>query len=159
MNTTNSSTHIFGNDDRPVFRIIVYCLSLAFSVLIASLETIRPATSAFTFEFSWRTLLTFLIGAAIVVPCFRTIFLSPHIRRRIVALAMVVMIGLSAFLYPLRFVPAHKYAAIFTGLAIAVATVTLVGGILFTINRFLNADELATQSEKHAALPIRLQGK
>ena len=147
MNATTTNTHFFGSDDRPVFRIIIYSLSLAFSVLIASLETVRPTGGnfGFYFEVSWKTALTFLAGAAITVPCFRTIFLSPHKVRRNIALAVVVVIGLVSFLYPLRFVPSDKFGAIFTGLGIAVTVLSLIGAVLFTINRFLNADQRAVE--------------
>jgi hypothetical protein len=150
MKTTNTDSHIFGSDDRPVFRIIIYCLSLAFSGLIASLETLRPTTSGFSFHLSWRTLLTFLIGVAIFVPCFKTIFLSPNKRGRVAGLALVVVVGLVSFLFPLRFVPTEEFGALFTGLSIAVCFVSTIGGILFVISRFLNADERQTELEAQA---------
>jgi hypothetical protein len=143
-----TNSHIFGKDDRPVFRIIIYCLSLAFSVLIASLETVRPAQDGFAFEVSWRTAVAFLIGAAITVPCFRTMFLSPSKARRNSALALVVVIGVASFLYPLRFVPSEKFGAIFVGLSIAACALSVIGVVLFGINRFLNADQHATERGK-----------
>lgn len=146
MTTNLESSHIFGKDDRPVFRIIIYCLSLAFSVLIASLETVRSARDGFAFEVSWRTAVAFLLGAALTVPCFRTIFLSPNKARRNAALTVVVVIGVASFLYPLRFVPSEKFGAIFTGLTIAACTLSVIGVILLTINRFLNADQRAMEN-------------
>jgi len=150
MKTTNNDSHFFGSDDRPVFGIIVYCLSLAFSVLIASLETLRPTTSGFTFHPSWRTLLTFFIGVAIFIPCFKTIFLSPHKRGRVAGMALVVVVGLVSFLFPLRFVPTEEFGALFTGLSIAVCFLSTIGGILFVISRFLNAEERQTELEAQA---------
>ena len=150
MKTTNTDSHIFGSDDRPVFRIIVYCLSLAFSVLIASLETLRPTTSGFSFHLSWRTLLTFFIAVAVFVPCFETIFLSPNKRGRVAGMALVVVVGLVSFLFPLRFVPTEEFGALFTGLSIAVCFLSTIGGILFVISRFLNADERQTELEAQA---------
>jgi hypothetical protein len=147
MNTNETKSRFFGRDDRTVFRIIIGSLSLAFSVLIASLETVRPAPFGFSFRISWNTLVTLAGAAVIVVPCFRTLFLSRHASRRKAALAMVVMIGLASFLYPLRFVPSAKFGEIFIGLAIAVGALSLVGGCLLAINRFLNADQLATEAE------------
>ena len=58
------------------------------------------------------------------------------------------MIGLASFLYPLRFVPSEKFGAIFTGLMIAVCALSVIGMILFTINRFLNADQRAMENGK-----------
>lgn len=147
-NFTNS--HIFGSDDRPVFQIIVYCLSFAFAVLVASLETLRSAGSGLTFAISWNTCGVFIIGALIFVPCFKIIFLSPSKARRVVALGLIVVIGLLSFLYPLRFVRVEQFGAIFTGLTIAVCALSTIGGILFVINRFLNADQRRTALEAHA---------
>ena len=145
MNATDTNSHIFANDDRPVFRIIVYCLTLAFSVLIASLQTLRGASSGFAFEFSWRTILTFVISAALLVPCFKIAFLSPSKRARIATFVLVAVIGLASLLYPLRFVQSEKLGAIFTGLTIATCVLSTIGGILFAINRFLNADQRETE--------------
>ena len=147
MNTKETKTRFFGRDDRTVFRIIIGCLSLAFSVLVASLETVRPAPFGFSFHVSWNTLLTLGVAAVIVVPCFRTLFLSRHASRRKAALAIVVMIGLASFLYPLRFVPTTKFGDIFIGLAIAVGALSMIGRCLFAINQFLNADQRATEAE------------
>ena len=141
MKATDAEEHIFGSDDRPVFRIIIYCLSLAFAVLIASLEALRPSPNGFAFEVTWRTWLTFVIGAAFFVLCFKTIFLSPSKKRRITAMAPVVMTGFAGFLYPIRFVPPEKHGALFLGLGLAVCFLSTIGGMMYAISRFLNADE------------------
>lgn len=148
MKIPDTDSHIFGQDDRTVFRIIVYCLSLAFSVLVASLETLRSTDTGFTFVISWRTLLALVVGGVIFVPCFKTSFLSPSKRRRTVAIALAVVTGFVSFLYPLRFVPAHKLGAIFTGLTIAACVLSTIGGILFVIKRSLDADERRTALEQ-----------
>ena len=141
MKTTDADAHIFCRDDRPVFRIIIYCLSLAFAVMVASLEALRPSPNGFAFQVSWRTWLTFFIGAAFFVMCFKMIFLSPSKKRRVAALVPVVMTGFAGFLYPLRFVPAEKHGALFLGLGLAVCFLSAIGGMLYAISRFLNADE------------------
>ncbi len=130
-----------------VFRIIVFCLSLAFSVMFASLEMLRPTAFGFTFLPSWRTLLTFVIGAAICVPCFKMIFHSPSKKRRVAGLVLVVFTGMVSFLYPLRFLPTQRFGEIFTGLGIAFCFLSIIGGSLFVIGRFLNADERKAESE------------
>lgn len=145
-NSRNNSPSIFGNNDNQVFAIIVYCLSLAFSVLITSLETVRLTRAGFSFEFTWRTLFVFLISAAFVLPCFRIIFLSKRQTLRKAALAVVCAIGGGSFLYPLRFVPSEKFADIFLGLTIAACALTVVGGMLYIINRFLNMDAAASEA-------------
>jgi hypothetical protein len=123
----------------------------SFSVLIASLETLRPTISGFSFHLSWRTLLTFFIAMAIFVPCFKTIFLSPNQRGRFAGLVLIVVVGLVSFLFPLRFVPTEKFGALFAGLSISVCFLSTIGGILFVIGRFLNADERQTELEAQAS--------
>ena len=140
MNKSTTNTHFFGNDDRPVFRIIVYCLSLAFSVLVASLETVRHDASGLSFQLSWRTLVVFVLGALFFVPCFKVVFQSPNRKSRIIALASVCVVGVAAFLYPLRYVPMEKHGEIFIGLAIATVLLSGIGIALLVINRFLNTD-------------------
>ena len=149
MKKATVETHIFGKDDRPVFRIIIYCLSLAFSVLLASSETVRPSPAGFgfTFEITWRTATMFLIGAGVTIPCFKTLFLSRSNLRRHMALALVILIGLGSFLHPLRFVPSEKFGQIFIGLTIAACVLSGIGAILFLINRFLNEDQRAIEAE------------
>ena len=140
MNKGTTNTHFFGNDDRPVFRIIIYCLSLAFSVLVASLETVRHGASGLSFELSWRTFVVFVLGGLFFVPCFKVIFQSSNRKARVVALASVCEVGVAAFLYPLRYVPKEKHGEIFIGLAIATVLLSGIGIALLSINRFLNND-------------------
>jgi hypothetical protein len=121
-------------------RIIVSGLSLAFSTLIASLQTLRPASSGFAFEFSWWTLLAFIAGAIAVVPCFLTIVYSPRKTRRTIALAIIILIGICSFLYPLRFVPKEKFSAIFSGLALAALALAIVAAFLLLVRRFFEKD-------------------
>lgn len=147
MRTTPETTHIFGSDDRPVFRIIVYCLSLAFSVLVASLESVQLTNYGFGFHFGWRTVLAFALAAAVVIPCFKVAFLSPSKARRIAAFSVVAAIGIGSFLYPLRFVSGEKLAHVLTGLVIAASVLSVVGTFLFIANRLLNADQRATEAK------------
>jgi hypothetical protein len=140
MKNVATNTHFFGSDDRPVFRIIVYSLSLAFSVLVASLETVRHGASGLSFELSWRTIVVFALSALFFVPCFKVIFQSSNRKARVVALASVCAVGVAAFLYPLRYVPVEKHGEIFIGLAIATVLLSGIGIALLVINRFLNSD-------------------
>ncbi len=122
-------------------RIIVYGLSLAFSVLIASSQTVRSTATGFTFRFTAGTLIAFLVGAAVVVPCFHVIFYSKRKRLRYAALAVVVAIGCGGFLYPLRFVQGEARPQIFIGLIVAACALSVVAGLMFVVSRFLSRDE------------------
>jgi hypothetical protein len=140
MNRTGTGSQIFGNDDRPVFQIIIYSFALAFAVLIASLESLRQSSFGFSFHISWRTPLTLVLAAAVIVPCLKTLFHAPSGKRRFAAFALIVTIGLSSFLYPLRFVQSEKFGEIFIGLTVAVCLLSAIAGFLFAISRFLSAD-------------------
>jgi hypothetical protein len=128
------------DNSRVLNRIIVVGLSMAFSALIASLETLRPAPSGFAFEFSWKTLASFAVGLAVVVPCFRAIVYSQSKPRRFSALIVVGLIGIASFFYPLRFVPREKYSAIFGGLALAAVALCIVVALLLMARRFFEKD-------------------
>jgi nitrate reductase gamma subunit len=97
-------------------------------------------------DISWKTFVIFLIGAAIFVPLFKVIFHSASRKRRVAALSLIGMIGLISFLYPLRFVPSEKFGEIFAGLGMAACVLSAIGGILFAIRRFLDADEQRTKN-------------
>jgi hypothetical protein len=141
MKTSDGNPQTSGRNDRQLLAIFVYCLSLAFSVLVASLETIRSTNSGFTFEVSGRTVLVFVVAAVVFVPCFKALFHSQQSHIRVAVLILVCAIGVGAFAYPLRFVPTERYSEIIHGLAVAIVALSVIGGILFAMNRFLTADE------------------
>jgi peptidoglycan/LPS O-acetylase OafA/YrhL len=127
--------------DRQVMRIIVYGLSLAFSVLIASTQTVRATATGFQFQFTAGTVFAFLAGAAVVVPCFHAIFYSKRKPLRRFALVVVIAIGFGGFLYPLRFVQGEARPAIFIGLIVAACALSMVAALMFAASRFLSQDE------------------
>ena len=129
------------NNDQLLSGIIVYGFSLAFGLLIASLEALRPTTIGFTIQFSWSTVVALLVGAAIMMPFFHAIVYSRRKYLRRAALAFVVVIGLGAFLYPMRVVPAEKLRAVFVGLAVAVGALSVMATFLFLLHRFFEKEE------------------
>lgn len=127
--------------DPGLSRIMVIALTLAFSVLIASLEALRVSPGGFTFSVTWGTFLAMGLGMALVGPCFYTLVYSgPKFTRRI-AVAVIVCIGITGFFYPLRFVPREKMGQIFGGLALAVCALGMVALFVYLLHRFLLRDE------------------
>ena len=122
-------------------RVITYGLSISFGAGIASLETVRRTPNGFTLEVTWRTLLVFLLGTAILLPCFKKIFNSRHQRTRRSLLAMVVVLGLAGFFYPMQFVPEAKRADVFLGLFAAALVLGAIAAALFRIIKYLEKDE------------------
>lgn len=128
-------------NERLLKHIIVYGFSGAFGLVVASLEALKPTTSGFDIEFSWWTLVALVAGAAIMLPCFQIIVSSERKYLRRAALSVVTLLGLGAFFYPISVVPQEGMRAVFTGLAVAVVALSVMGGLLLVLHRFFERDE------------------
>jgi hypothetical protein len=128
-------------NDRLLNRIIIYGFSVAFGMVLASLEALRPTTSGFAIEISRWTLVTLVVGAAGMFPWFYFIIYSQRRYLRRVALTVVTLLGLGAFFYPMRVVPEEKMRPIFIGLAAAAAALSIMGGFLLLLHHFFESEE------------------
>lgn len=128
-------------NERLLTQIIVYGFSLAFGLVIASLEALKPTTTGFTIQLSSGTLIALGIGAITLLPCFRLIVYSDRKWPRRFALGVIVLVGLGAFFYPMRVVPAEKWRAVFTGLVVAGLALSVMAGLLLLLHRFFERDE------------------
>jgi hypothetical protein len=128
-------------NDRQMNGIIVYGFSLAFGLVIASLQALQPTATGFAIRFSGWTVGAFLLGSAIMVPCFHVIVHSENKSHRRAALTTVVLLGLGAFFYPMRVVPHEKYRPIFIGLAAAAAALSILACLLLVLHRFFENDQ------------------
>jgi hypothetical protein len=128
-------------DERLLNRIIVYGFSAAFGLVVASLQALQPIRTGFAIEFSWWTLVAFLTGTVLMLPCFSIIVYSERKTPRRSALAVVTLVGLGAFFYPMRVVPHEKMRAIFTGLGVAIIALTVMGSLLLLLHRFFEREE------------------
>jgi hypothetical protein len=127
--------------DPGLSRIMVICLTLAFSVLIASMEALRVTDSGFAFSVTWRTALALVLGALVVGPCFHTVVYAGTKLTRKIAVIIIVCIGVTGFFYPLRFVPQQQMRSIFGGLALAIIALGMVATFIYLLHRFLSSDE------------------
>ena len=128
-------------DERLLNGIIILGFSGAFGLVIASLQALRGTATGFAIELSWWTLLAVLIGTAAMTPLFYVIVLSRRRTLRRAALAVVVLVGVVAFFYPMRVVPHERLRNIFTGLAVAVGALSVVAGLLLLLRRFFEHDD------------------
>jgi hypothetical protein len=128
-------------NDRALNNILVYGFSLAFGLVIASLQALRSTPSGFAILISGWTLLALLFGAALTFPCFWVIVRSRSHALRRGALTLVSLLGLGAFFYPMRVVPREKYTPVFIGLFAAVTALSVVAGLLLMLHRFFERDE------------------
>ncbi|MDB6121875.1 MAG: hypothetical protein JWQ71_868 [Pedosphaera sp.] len=125
----------------------MYSTALAFGCMIASLEALRPSGTGFSFEVTFRTLIAFMLGGTIAFPFWRLILNGSNWSQRkltIVGVSLVLLLlllGVGAFLYPLRFVPKDKLPEIRTGLITAVFALSGVGLLLWGVKRFIDSDE------------------
>lgn len=139
------------NDDsknqRRLYPIFTLSTALGFGCMVATLEALRPDSAGFSFDVSYKTLIAFIAGGAIAFPLWRLILNGTRLRQRNLNLAtgtMVVallVLGIGAFLYPLRFVPRDKWPDIRFGLITAVCALSGVACLLLGVKRFMDADE------------------
>jgi len=120
---------------------MVYGFSLAFGLVVASLQALRPTPTGFSIELSWWSLVAFVIGTVLTLPCFLIIVRSERRRLRRCALAVIVLLGLGSFFYPMRIVPHERVRAVFVGLAVAAMALSMVGGLLVLLYRFFEKEE------------------
>jgi hypothetical protein len=128
-------------DDSLLNRIIICGFSLAFGLVVASLQALRPAPAGFAIVPSWWSLVALVIGAGMTLPCFVIIVHSKRKNLRRAALCLVSLLGLGAFFYPMRFVPLENFRPVFTGLAAAVGALSVLGGLLLLLRRFFEGEE------------------
>lgn len=126
--------------DPGLSRIMLICLSLAFIVLICSMESLRVTPQGFSFDVTWRTALAVVLGATVVVPCFYTLVYKGTRIARAIAKGIVAAIGVSGFFYPIRFVPQEQMRAIFTGLTLALCALGTIAIFMFLLHRSLDRD-------------------
>ncbi|HLH55228.1 MAG TPA: hypothetical protein VKY92_16610 [Verrucomicrobiae bacterium] len=133
------------SDDRLLNGIVIGGFSGAFGLVIASLQALRRTATGFAIDLSWWTVVTLLAGAVAMAPFFYLIVMSerPVLRRG--ALAVVVLVGIVSFFYPMRIVPHDRLRFVFTGLAVAAAALSVISCLLLLLHHFFEQDE---QSQK-----------
>src|ERR1700733_13166834 len=104
--------------NRDILRIITFGSALTWGGIMASLQALTPAPAGFSFHVSWLTVAAFIGGTAAV-----------YFFWRLIAEALLILSGVAAFLYPLRFVPKSKLPEISIGLAFAVAALSIVAAL------------------------------
>jgi hypothetical protein len=139
---------------RRLYPVVTYSTALAFGCMIASLEALRPSGTGFSFEVSFKTLIAFVLGGAIALPFWRLILNGSNWSRRKITLvggglvAVLILLGVGAFLYPLRFVPKSQLPEIRTGLVTAVCALSGVGCLLWGVKRFVDSDEKQEETQR-----------
>lgn len=132
-------------NERDIRRIMVIGTAIGVGCMAASLESLRASPSGFSFQITIRTFVAFVLAAALMIPFWRIAFeivSGKQVRsRHIWAALLILVLGIAAFLYPLRFVPANVRPDLFTGLILAIFALSVLAFILVRIVKFLNADD------------------
>ena len=139
---------------RRLYPVFTFSTALAFGSMFATLEALRPDAAGFSFEPSYKTLIAFVAGGTIAFPLWRLILNGTRLGQRNLNLAtggmivLLLILGVGAFLYPLRFVPRDKWPEIRTGLLTAVCALSGVVCLLWGVKRFVDSDEKAEQDKE-----------
>jgi hypothetical protein len=135
--------------DPGLSRIMVICLSLAFVVLICSMESLRVTPTGFSFEITWRTALAVALGSAVMAPCFYTLVYSGTRVTRAIAKVIIAAVGITGFFYPIRFVPRDQMHAILSGLVLAICAIGTIAIFIYLLHRALERD-----TQEHGTRPV-----
>ena len=134
---------------RDLRQIIIWGSSVAVGAAAASLEALRPH---YVFEFSARTVVAFAVGMGVLWVYWQILFNESNtpgwrVLRR-VATAVVGIGGLTAFLYPLRYIAATRYPDLATGLFAAIFALSGVAILLLLCRRMFEDDDQAGAGEE-----------
>lgn len=123
-------------------QIIIWGSSVAGGFGAASMQALETNLS---FALSYKTLVAFVCGMALVVAFWKSIFhpLTGARQRvlRLVTSGLLIAGGFAGVLYPLRFVSPSQFPALITGLSVAVCALGGVATLLYLCKRFFDEDE------------------
>jgi hypothetical protein len=142
-------------NERDVFQIIIWGTAVAFGFLAAALQALRPTPAGFTFQVSPLTFFAFAVGTGVFRLFWKIILNGSGGARqksaRFWAELALLVLGMAAFLYPLRFVPSEKLPEMITGLVTAAFALSMLGGLLVMAGRFFESDGGENQSSSDDA--------
>ena len=137
-----------------LFNIASYGAALAFGVMVATMFALERTPNGLSFKLNAAAIISFLVAAPVAYFYWRLIARmaterAPEQRRKkfIVFSAGLLLIGVMAFLYPLKFVPAEKRKDVFVGLALAFGCIGGVGLVMIKVRKFLEADLKHSEDE------------
>jgi len=129
--------------------IVIGGTGLGFGVMLATLAAIRGRnTTGFQFEWGWLSLIWFFAGMAFDWHFWNVVWRvqdAPTAHNRSSfrhALFILGLIGLGAFLYPIRFIASVHYMEIASGLFLALLFLGGVAVMIVKIGRGVFANEL-----------------
>ncbi len=122
---TNRAT----SNDQRLFKIASYATALAFGAALASDQALARDASGFSFHLSMGTPAAFAVGFVAGLIYWKIVLAGSTGGRALllrVSSFLLLLGGVAAFLYPVRFLPAEKLPEVFTGLSTAAVALSLV---------------------------------
>jgi hypothetical protein len=140
-----------------LFHLAGAATALAFGVMVASLFIIQQGPNGLVFRLTTLAVIAFLVAAPAGWFYWRLIARmaterAPEQRRKkfIVFSAGLLLVGVFAFLYPLKFIPQEKRRDVFIGLALAFSCIGGVGVVMWKVRNFLEADLRKSEEDDSA---------
>jgi hypothetical protein len=129
-----------------LFKIVLGSTALALGCMAAALQALRRGTDGFKFQLSFGTFVAFAVGFAAGFLYWKLTVRSLFAAR--LGNTLLVLAGVGAFLYPLRFARPDKMSDIATGLGAASCAIALVALLLLKMKRFFDADTAAVEKKE-----------
>jgi|SRR5688572_23419385 len=134
-------------NENAILRIAGLGASLAFGGMVASLFALKPSPNGFSFELNVGAVISFLVAATMAWFYWRMVARmaadkTPQQRKKkfIAFSAGLILVGITSFLYPLKFIATEKRWDVFVGLTLAVCCLTGIGFVMWKVKKFLDAD-------------------
>lgn len=136
-------------DTDPKFKAVVIGSSaLGIGALLASLTVLEPTENGFEFRWTFYVLPAFAAGSLLAWAYWRMVFrlalrgqdpvqAERRLKRAVIGL---LVLGVLAFLYPLRFVAAERRTDVLIGLGAAIVALSGVGVLLRTVVGMLESE-------------------
>ena len=134
---------------RGLLRIAALSTAIGFGSVTGSLYSLRQSPSGLTFVFSVGTLVAFVVGAAAGWFYWRALDRMivradsggpKKLSRFVLFNVAAALMGLLAFLYPIRFVQRERVREVLEGMGAAFVVLAMVGIALWRVIKFFNAD-------------------
>jgi hypothetical protein len=146
--TTETTT---AKNDRDIVWIASAATAVALGTVFASNQAVSRDANGFVFHISAWTVLAFAIGAAIGVAYWKIVAMnwdgkaSPLLR---VASFVLLLVGIGAFLSPLRFLPTDQFPDVAKGLGMDVIVLSLLGLLMWRVFTYFGKDEGTVDANK-----------
>jgi peptidoglycan/LPS O-acetylase OafA/YrhL len=140
--------------DGSIFRIAGLGSALAFGAMAASLFALDHGPSGFSFRLTTSAVIAFVLAAAagwyywkLVARMASEKSSAPRRKKFIVFSVGLVLLGVTGFLYPMKFIPPEKRHDVFIGLALAFCVLSGVALVMWKVIKFLDSDLKKSEHE------------